>query len=143
MFRQDREPPGQLWKALFRTPAYRCAIETEFSKKFFKRCYRLALKPSEKDNLARELRKDGFYIPYLEHMVQVGESLDSLKWWMEQFRKEEVLFSQALSLTTRYLPEEATGKFPGPDVGLLIFGPAVFSPKAMEVIQALEKEYTH
>ncbi len=123
LFRQDQEPPGQLWKALFHTPAYQCAIETEFSKKFFKRYYRLAFKPSEKDKLARELKKEGFYISYLEHMVHLNDRLDSLESWMEQFRREEVLFSKALLRTTCYLPEEATGRYPGPEVGFLIFGP--------------------
>ena len=123
ILKQDREPSEELWNKMFQTSAYQCAIQTEFSKKFFKHYYRLAFKPSEKQALAEELQKEGFYIAYLQHMVELKDRMEPLKSWMEDFRKEDSIFKKALARTSQYLPPGAIEKFPGPKVGFLIFGP--------------------
>jgi hypothetical protein len=123
ILRADQEPPEALWEKMFQTSPYACAIQTEFSEKFFRRYYRLAFKPSERDKLDKELEKEGFYIAYLRHMVKINDHWDLVKKRLKAMKQDGEIFEKAVERTASYLPGQATAKYPGPHVGFLIFGP--------------------
>lgn len=96
---RDVEPGEDTWASLFRTPGYRALTASEFSRDFFRECWRLAFQPSMQmeDPPPRRAR-------YIEHYRKVLARKDEIVAFLQKCKRSHSLYDRAVEMAMEHLP---------------------------------------
>jgi len=142
MLEQDREPSEIDWKDLFETSGYAVLLEKEgphFSEDFFMKHFRLAFKPSKKDELENELQNPKNYRRnYLQHYLRVKNMREDILAQID-FLKKTPLTQDAILAAFEYLPAAKIRDYP--PVSFIIFGNDArgYSPIVIDIAYAQQQ----
>jgi len=131
----DQEPSAADWEALFSTPGYGVLTESEFSRDFLIRSFRLAFKPSLREQLEAALESDRFGL--LRHYLQVAADPAKVRRQQEELATSGYLQDFAIKRALEYLPLSGVEEYPL--VSFVIFANDArgYSPIVLDVLATI------
>lgn len=136
---KDREPPKEMWDALFATPGYRILLIEEFKRDFFETRFRLAFMPSKSKELETQMSKEkGWIAQFLPHYIRARTERSEIMDMVSKI-KNTAFVREAVDKALEWLPEFEVKSYP--PISFVIFAPDArgYVPVVLDIFYTMER----